>query len=205
MSRSAVLSILFLLICCRATVSLAQAQTPASEPPLFRFFQQHFDSTLVYQTSSNWYNAPYMLLLAKKGQTVYSFTYRSPYASTRGRFVPGGLTQSFSKQEARFKATQPDTNQFLLPQPMLPSTLLKTWASLRPKRLWEISNVDPRPPIEQCLVEDAATVTLHFLTRSASRSASFYAPDAYEQCAGHGFNRGQVIRTRNTLQSLLKK
>lgn len=173
-------------------------------PPLFRFFQQHFDSTLVYQTSSNWYDAPDMLILAKQGQEVYFFTYRSPYRATRGRFVPGGLTRYFSEQEAHFRAAKPDTNRYLLPQQVRPLTLLQTWKNLRPNRLWKVNNTDPRPAKEQCIIDDAATETLHFLTRSGMRAASFYAPDLYEQCEGRGFNRGQVIHTRNILQALMK-
>lgn len=203
MSHPTILSILFLLTGYGTAPALAQAS--ATEPALFRFFQRHFDSTLVYQISSNWYNAPYMLLLAKQGHNIYFFTYRSPYAATRGRFIPGGLTQQFTKQEARFQTTIPDTNQYLLPQPVMSATLLQTWKTLNMKRLWKISNTDPRPAREQCIVDDAATVTLHFLNRSGIRAASFYAPDAYEQCEGHGFNRGQVIRARNTLQDLLKQ
>lgn len=204
MFRLLISFILLLLAGYGTAPALAQAQAPATEPPLFRFFQQHFDSTVVYQTSSSWYEAPDMLLLAKKGQTVYFFTYRSPYTSTGGRFVPGGLTRFFSEQEARFRITKPDTNHYLLLSEVSSVKLAQTWQALRITQLWKVRDADPQPAGQICGVEDAETVTLHFITPSGTRAAPFYAPDFYEECEGPGLNRGQVIRTRNALQALLK-
>lgn len=178
---------------------------PESIPPLYRFLQQHFDSTIIYQQQSTWHLSPDMLILSKKGQQVYFFTYRSPYQLIQGRYIPGGLTQQFSKQEARFRATQPDTNRYFLPQRVSEPVLKQTWESLRPTQLWQVRDNDTRPANAPCMTEDATTVTLWFLTRTNSRSASFYAPDFYEKCEGPGVNRGQAIKTRIALEALLKQ
>ncbi|SEU04176.1 hypothetical protein SAMN04487998_3636 [Hymenobacter actinosclerus] len=176
-----------------------------SVPPLYRFFQQHYDSTIVCQQNSAWNQGPDMLILAKQGQQVYLFTYRSPYKLMQGRHVPGGLTQQFSQQEARFRATQPDTNQYLLLQPVTPAKLKQTWKSLHTPRLWQVQDMAARSTNTQCLIEDAETVTLWFLTRRNSRNVSFYAPEFYEKCEGADANRRQVIRTRTELETLLKR
>jgi hypothetical protein len=205
MLRSAARTILFLLAGYALIPGLVRAQAAPTTPPLLRFFQQNFDSTLVYESRASWYDAPNMLILAKQGKEVYFFTYRSPYSSTRGHFVPGGLTRNFSEQEARFRTTNPDTNQYLLLPEVNAVKLVQTWQKLHPRQLWKVRDADPHPTGQICGVEDAETSILHFLTHTSSRSASFYAPDYYEQCEGKGFNRGQVIRTRNTLQNLLKQ
>ncbi|SDY21282.1 hypothetical protein [Hymenobacter psychrophilus] len=177
---------------------------PGSIPPLYRFLQQHFDSTIVYQQQGSWNQGPNMLILSKKGQQVYFFTYRSPYQPTQGHYIPGGLTQKFSKQEARFRAIQPDTNQYFLPQRVSEPVLKQTWKNLHPTQLWQVRNNDARSSDEECIIEDASTVTLWFLTRANSRTACFYAPDFYEECAGPGVNRRQAIKTRMALEALLR-
>jgi hypothetical protein len=53
--------------------SHAQATTP-----LFTFFQQHFDSTIVCQSASIWNTSPNYLILAKHQNQLAFFTYCSP-------------------------------------------------------------------------------------------------------------------------------
>lgn len=54
----------------------AQAQALT---PLHRFFQQNFDSTIVYQSSSSRNNSPNYLILAKCQDQLEFFTYTSLY------------------------------------------------------------------------------------------------------------------------------
>ncbi|NVO86370.1 hypothetical protein [Hymenobacter terrestris] len=180
------------------------ATPDGSAPPLYSFLQQHFDSTIVYQQQGTWNQGPDMLILSKQGPEVYFFTYRSPYKLAQGRYVPGGLTQQFSRQEVRFRATLPDTNRYLLLQPIPASKLRQTWQNLRPAQLWQVRDNGTRPINLPCMIEDATTTVLWFLTRSGSRNASFYAPDFYEQCEGPEVNRRQAINTRLALEAMLK-
>ncbi|MET4105810.1 hypothetical protein [Hymenobacter sp. UYP22] len=204
MLRLAVHILLILLVGYIAAPILARAQVAPTSPPLFRFFQQNFDSTLVYE-NSGWLDAPDLLILAKQGREVYFFTYRSPYTYSQEDFIPGGLAHYFNEQEARFRTTIPDTNRYLLLPEVNVRNLAQIWQTLHPTQLWKVRDADPHPTGQICGVDDAETSILHFLTRTSARSASFYAPDFYEECEGKGFNRGQVIRTRNTLQNLLKR
>ncbi|MBT2557008.1 hypothetical protein J7E24_04370 [Hymenobacter sp. ISL-91] len=181
------------------------AATPAdSALPLYRFFQQHFDSTIVYQQYGAWNQGPDMLILSKQGQDVYFFTYRSPYRLAQGRYMPGGLIQQFSRQEAKFRAALPDTNQYLLLQHVPSSKLKQTWKNLQPARLWQLRAHNVSSPNEDCMIEDAYTLTLWFLTRSGSRNVSFYAPEFYEECEGTEVNRRQAVKARMALEALLK-
>lgn len=202
---SGVVKILLFLLGTNQLSLNTRAATPAdSSPPLYRFFQQHFDSTIVYQQRGAWNPGPDMLMLSKQGQDVYFFTYRSPYRLAQGRYVPGGLIQQFSRQEAKFRATLPDTNQYLLLQHVPSSKLKQTWKNLQPARLWQLRAHNANSPNEDCMIEDAYTLTLGFLTHSDSQDVSFYAPEFYEECEGPEVNRRQAINTRLALEALLK-
>lgn len=185
------------------TAKSVHGQDIPAAPPLFLFFQQHFDSTLVYQTSSVWHDGPDLLILAKQGREMYFFTYRSPYGGTASRYVPGKLDQQFRLRETQFYRTPPDTNQYLLPQPVPPLTLDQAWKSLHPTKIWRIRNSATHPPNVVCGVDDADTITLHLLTHTSARTISFYAPEYYEKCEGPDPNRQQVIRTGVVLHALL--
>jgi hypothetical protein len=180
----------------------SQAQAPI---PLHRFFQQHFDSTIVYQHGSNWNRSPNYLILASGQNQVEFFTYRSPYRDILGHYFPGQLVQKFSQEEARFRATTPDTNRYLLPQRVAAELLQSSWHSLQPAHLWAIQGDEQaRRATGDCVLEDGEELTLYLIDKKAIRSAHFYAPAFFEACAGKDGGRQQVIQVSNTLQRLLQ-
>ncbi|MBC6609917.1 hypothetical protein H8B15_03220 [Hymenobacter sp. BT507] len=174
--------------------------------PLHTFFQQNFDSTIVYQSSSVWNESASYLILAIHHSRLAFFTYRSPYRNILGHYFPGQLVQKFSKEEARFRATTPDTNRYLLPQPIASDSLRYSWQSLKPVLLWSVqSDEQARRVLGKCVVEDGEDVTLWFIDKKSIRSARFYAPVFFEACAGKDAGRQQAIRVTNTLQRLLRQ
>jgi hypothetical protein len=174
--------------------------------PLYTFFQQHFDSTIVYQSGSNWNNSPNYLILAKHQHQLAFFTYRSPYRNVLGHYFPGQLVQKFSQEEARFRATTPDTNRYLLPRRVADDSLRHGWQLLQPRHLWAMQgDTQAHSVTENCVVEDGEEMTFYLIDKKAIRSASFYAPAFFEACAGKDIGRQQAIQASSTLQGLLQR
>lgn len=191
----------FLLLMLKAAAP-SQAQATL---PLYAFFQQHFDSTIVYQSGSNWNHSPNYLLLAKHQNQLEFFTYRSPYWDMLGHYFPGKLAQHFSREETRFRATTPDTNRYLLPQRVAADLLRNGWQVLQPRHLWTIQGDAQAPRATgTCVVEDEEEITLYLIDKRAIRSARFYAPTFFEACISKDAGRQQVIQVGSTLQALLQ-
>jgi hypothetical protein len=190
-------------------LGLLRASPPSRAPattPLFTFFQQHFDSTVVYQSGSNWNTSPNYLILAKQQNQLAFFTYRSPYRNGLGQYFPGQLIQKFSQEEARFRATMPDTNRYLLPQGVVADSLRHGWQRLQPRHLWAMQgDAQARSVTGSCVVEDGEEMTFYLIDKKAMRSARFYAPAFLEACAGKDVSRQQAIRVSSTLQILLQQ
>jgi hypothetical protein len=178
------------------------AQGPPT--PLHAFFQQHYDSAVVYHVGSAWDNAPNYLILAKHRGGVDAFTYTSPYRNGLGRAYPGQLTAHFSQAEARFRATRPDTNRYLLPHAGSPTALQHTWQQLRPARLWVVRGDGERPRVPQsCTVDDGSEHVFYLLDKRAIRTVRFYALEEQEACGGPNANRAQALVTSHALRALM--
>ncbi|RZK25630.1 MAG: hypothetical protein EOO63_15760, partial [Hymenobacter sp.] len=131
--------------------------------PLHAFFQQNFDSTIVYQSSSTWNRSPNYLILAKHQNQLDFFTYRSPYRDVLGRYFPGKLVQKISQEELRFRAATPDTNRYLLPQRVASEVLRRSWQRLNPPSLWAIQG-DSAPTPKR--FEDPWVEAIDFVRRT---------------------------------------
>lgn len=181
----------------------ARGQAPT---PLHAFLQQHFDSTVVFQSRSGSTHAPDYLILAKYQGRLEFFTYRSPYRQVLGHYFPGRLQHKFAQEERRFRAAPPDTNRYLLPQLVGSATLGGSWHRLNPPGLWELQGDQPLPKAApKCVIEDGEENTFYLITRKSIRVARFYAPDFYEQCAGADPDRQRAIRARDTLRALVRE
>lgn len=193
----------FALLCSVLTAALpSQAQMPT---PLHTFFQQHFDSTFIYQRSSTWNSSPNYLILAKDQNRLTFFTYISPYRTILGHYFPGKLVQKFSQEEARFRVTTPDTNRYLLPKPIAEETLRQSWHLLHPPQLWAIQGDEQAQRVTKgCVVDDGEENIFYLIDKKAIRSAHFYAPVFFEECAGKNIDRQQAIQASITLQQLLQ-
>ncbi|OUJ72805.1 hypothetical protein [Hymenobacter crusticola] len=180
-----------------------KAQQVMASTPLHLFFQANYDSTIIYQSSSSWYESPNYLIIAKQKERIYFFTYRSPYLGTAGVNYPGKLTTSFSKQEQRFRSTTPDTNRYFLPKAIVPATLLRSWQLVRPHQLWALKDDQASgQATNKCVVDDGDENTFYLIDRKAIKTASFYAPDFFEACLGTDLGRQQAIATRDLLRAL---
>jgi hypothetical protein len=190
-------------------LGLLRASSPShaqATAPLYTFFQQHFDSTVVYQSGSNGNTSPNYLILAKHQQQVAFFTYRSPYRNVLGQYLPGQLVQKFSQEEARFRATTPDTNRYLLPQRVAADSLRHGWQRLQPRHFWAMQgDAQAHRFMGNCVVEDGEEMTFYLIDKKAIRSARFYAPAFLEACAGKDVGRQQAIQVSSLLQVLLQR
>jgi hypothetical protein len=164
--------------------------------PLHTFFQRNYDSTIIYQSGLREQFGPAYQILAKHQQQVYLFTYQSPYRIARGRYFPGNLVRHFARQESAFRATEPDTNRYLLPDVVPSDTLRRYWQRLRPRRLWAIKGDGPGGPAgRHCVIDDGDHHTFYLIDRRGIRSAGFYAPAYWEACLGHNASRQQALTT----------
>lgn len=177
------------------------AQAPT---PLHAFFQQHYDSTVVYHSGSSWNNSPNYIIVAKHRGGVDAFTYVSPYRDGLGHYYPGKLTGHFSQEDARFRATRPDTNRYLVPRAGDPAALRRTWQQLHPARFWAVVGDSNRPDgPEGCTVDDGDEHVFYLIDQQAIRVVRFYAPAAQEACMGHDANRAQALATSQALRALI--
>jgi hypothetical protein len=177
------------------------AQAPI---PLHAFFQQHYDSTIVYHRGSSWNNAPNYIILAKHQGGVDAFTYASPYRDGIGHYYPGKLTSHFSQEDARFHATRPDTNRYLVPHAGNTAALRRTWQQLHTTQFWAVVGDSNRPNVtEGCTIEDGDEYVFYFIDKRAIRVVSFYAPAEKEACVGHNTNRTQALATSQALRALI--
>ena len=173
--------------------------------PLHRFFQQHFDSTIVYQSGPTGNNSPNYLILAKYQNRLDFFTYCSPYRDVLGHYFPGQLVQKFSQEESRFRATIPDTNRYLLPRRVEEELLRHSWQALHPPQFWAIQGDEQaRRSTGGCVLEHGVESTFYLIDKKAIRVARLYAPAFYEACAGKDVGRQQAIQASSTLQRLLQ-
>lgn len=184
-------------------------QSPVQQlPPLHRFFQRNYDSTVVYQSGLRERDGPAYLILAKHKSQVYFFTYQSPYRGAQGRYFPGKLVHHFARQEAAFRATVPDTNRFLLPgRGAPPDTLRRYWRRLNPPRFWQVqgdSQASPATAAHPCGIDDGDYNTFYLVDPRLIRAAAFYAPAYWEECLGRNPNRQQAINARRVFQMLLR-
>ena len=173
--------------------------------PLHAFLQQYYDSAVVYHVGSAWYNAPNYLILAKHRGGVDAFTYASPYRDGLGRAYPGQLTAHFSQAEARFRATRPDTNRYLVPRAGSPAALRHVWQQLRPTRLWAMRGDGERPTgSEVCTVDDGPEHVFYLIDKRAIRVVRFYAPQEQQDCKGarQDPDRAQALATIQALQAV---
>ncbi|WP_201982785.1 hypothetical protein [Hymenobacter rubidus] len=159
----------------------------------------------MYQGGLRDRDGPSYLILAKQKNQVYFFTYQSPYRQARGRYFPGNLVRHFAKQEAAFRAAVPDTNRYLLPGIVPPDTLRWHWLRLQPRQLWAIKGDGPnQPAAPNCAVDDGDYNTFFLIDQRAMKSATFYAPAYWEECAGKDPNRQRAIRTRGEFHAILR-
>jgi hypothetical protein len=179
------------------------AQTKPTIFPLHTFFQTNYDSTIIYQSGSTWYNSPNYLILAKHQGKVYFFTYTSPYQAARGRYFPGSLTKKFSQEELAFNRTPPDTNRYLLAGTAAPAALARCWREVAPTQLWRVQDDYRRQkPPGRCVIEDGDENTFYLIDKRAIKTAYFYAPAYYEECEGKSPDRGLAIKTIEALRAL---
>ena len=192
----------FRIACLVGLLSSAQASSAQEVPPLHTFFQQNFDSTVIYQSGLSVGNGPYYLILAKQKDQVYFFTYTSPYQSAAGRYFPGNLMLHFANEEAAFRAAVPDKNRFLLPGLVPSDTLRRYWRRLRTHRFWTVKDDQQTafPPL--CAIDDGDHNTFFLIDRRTIRAASFYAPAYREACAGQDPGRQQAINALNVFTTV---
>ncbi|WP_188815973.1 hypothetical protein [Hymenobacter cavernae] len=183
-----------------------QAQSKVKSTPLHVFFQQNFDSTIIYHVGSNWNNSPHYLIIAKHKERVYFFTYISPYRHLRGAYYPGNLPLKIMRAESTFQATAPDTNRYFLPRPLSSDTLLRAWQLLNLPHLWLIKDERETPTSRRgcTVIMDGDENTLYLIDKQTIKAVDFYTPDD-EGCEEQDPNRQQVVKVRDTLLMLLKQ
>lgn len=192
--------LVFLLFCCPKPLLAQQGKIT----PLHQFFQDNYDSTIIYHNWSSWYLAPNYIIIAKQKQNLYLFTYTSPYRKLQGRPIPGDLKKLYSEEESKFQKTIPDTNRYLLALNIRSQDLQKTWKQLNIHELWKIKS-NRGDTANNCIVEDGDENTFFLITETGIKITEFYSPSTYEECAGKNPDRQKAIQAIEVLVGALNE
>lgn len=192
----------FFILLIFATLS-AHAQSRKNENALLRFFQNNFDSTIVYHIWSSWNASPNYCIVAKKDSGIYFFTYMDPYLETPGRYFPGNLMEKFSAAHFQFQRTEPDTNRYFLPFKIYPTDRKKAWTDIN---AFHICQTADEPTIKsKCDVHDGSHMAFFFLlTKDSIRVLDYYEPETFEKCGPTNSDRQNVIKTQKEFALIFK-
>lgn len=167
--------------------------------PLMLFFQNNYDSTIIYNATSSWHPEPSYSIVAKKLDRVYFFTYKSPYTWTSGRTFPGELIKKFMTEQSLYEATQPDTNRYFVPFEVNYDRRSDYWREITSYEIWQAKEVVEAPG--GCDEEDGGTDTFYLITGKQIKTLSYYSPDFYETCRSTNIYRQTAIKTRKALEA----
>lgn len=184
MKRNLLKEIAMLLFLAGTCWSLNAQPKKDSVPPLFRFFQHNFDTTIISGISSNWFSTElprYEIVATQDGKT-YFFAYKNPYPNTRW---PKSLSSILSRESLAYISCVPDTNQYLFPVRLShEKTTIQIMKCIDSLSMWTIR--DDQIDGEGCPecrsgISDAGYFNFYLITSSKIKRLRFYAPDYYEK------------------------
>jgi hypothetical protein len=112
--------------------------------PLHTFFQNNFDSTIIWTPSSNWQLGHNYFIVTKKDTSIYFFAYLMPYRNINWRDYPRVLGEKFADENDRFSLILPDTNLYFNPIPVDYSLKKKYWGEVNANDIWSVPDSGSR-------------------------------------------------------------
>lgn len=168
------------------------AQQYREKTPLHAFFKNNFDSTIIYYGWSSWNTAPNYLIISRKDNNTYYFTYTSPYRKMFGYKIPGDLDVKFMLEQLKFENTPPDTNRYFLPVKIHHSVRNEFWTDVNAYNIWKLN--DNIPEATRCSVSDGGEDTYYLISKSGIKTMSFYEA---KECSPININNQLEIKTKN--------
>jgi hypothetical protein len=179
------------------------SQSKTSEIPLFKYLQENFDSTVVYNSMNNWRPEPHYLILSKSEKGFALFTYINPFVNFPGGVYPKELALKFTSLSVNYRFSKPDTNRYFLPAQIYYPYQDSLWKSISKNDIWNLNDDKKEGNScnnKRCAIEDADEHQFYLITKYGIKELYFYAPAFYENCCpqkGSRFKALQIIRSFN--------
>jgi hypothetical protein len=171
--------------------------------PLFEFFQQHADSTIILSHLQTIYDYPEYYIVSKTGDTINMYTYRyyAPIKTPGKVDVPKAIAQRVNKTNYEAMRALPDINALFQVKVVSKDTLNRLWNAISRERIWEIKDdkMDGKgcpiiPGKENVSLFDGGGPIFRLLTKEGSKELEFYAPNFFEEyCPGR---KGRISAVR---------
>lgn len=167
-----------LLMLSFACIMSATAQKNRS--PLELFFQQDFDTTVIYWLHpSAWQTEQYYFIVARKNNSTYTYAYTNN-AVTAPNLVPRGssLVDSLIRRHIKFFNTPPSINEFFSTINLPVAKKDTIWNAIQQSKLWEL---DDDKILERKYVYDHSTdggiETVILIHKQGIKDLSYYNLD----------------------------
>lgn len=186
-----------LIILCLSMSLFAQTQIDKQKDrditPMHEFMKANMDSTIIYQSYSNWLHTPEYFMISKKGDTLTAYKYQSLYGYDNRIIVPNMMASKLDRRMAANIFSIPvDINQYFNPIYINPDSIKKFWNNLIRLNPWQIK--DDSIEGEGCpvikgkdspIIYDGGGITLFLVTKNEIKKLYFYAPRYFEkECKG---------------------
>lgn len=190
--------IIIILISLACSKNLS-AQIFKHPTPLEIFFQNNFDSTIIYHGFSSWYGAPNYFILSKKDNNIFYFTYSSRYRNAFGHKIPRGLDVKFMQEDSQFRWTIPDTNRYLEPVKILYSVRNKYWIDVNSYNIWKLNDNISQ---SQCNITDGSEDNYYLISKSGIKTLSFYEAS---ECSRKNINHLNELKTKEIILKIFRE
>jgi len=162
--------------------------------PLYDFFQQHADSTIILSHLQTIYEYPDYYIVSKTGDTINMYTYRyyAPVKTSGKVDVPKAIAQRVNKVNYEVMKGLPDINALFQVKVVSKDSLNLLWKAINREHIWQAKddNVDGKgcpiiPGKDNVSLYDGGGPIFRLLTKEGSKELEFYAPNFFEEyCPG---------------------
>jgi len=172
-------------------------QSKANEIPLFKYLQENFDSSVVWNSINAWSPEPHYKIISKNNKGLAFFTYMNPYGHFSARAYPYELAEKFNMLSINYRFSKPDTNRYFLPVIVYYQYQDSLWHSIRKNDLWHLKDDKDEGEgcrISRCDIHDSGENYFFLITKNDIKELSFYDPFFYESCCPGREGRQKIIR-----------
>lgn len=185
----------FILLCSSVNSSAQEKKDkPKTIIPMYEFLKANMDSTIVYQSTSNWDNIPQYFMLSKKGDTLTAYKYQAlPLYYKKKILLPKVMASKLLRVQVIDMSNLPvDINAYFNPIYIPQDSIKQFWNNLTILNPWQMKDdatdgyACPIPATgSYSTIFDGGHVKLSLITKNEIKELSFYAPDFYEkECPG---------------------
>lgn len=163
--RTAIAKCLIIFFLLLSNITFAQ---DISRSKLFVYFQNNFDSTVIYNGYSSWGVLPHLKIISKEKNNISYYAFR-PLLNDSGLYY------------------QPDTNKYF--KKIMLENIVENWDRLLQTNIWntdhyirsQLKSTDNDGNVRVYFISDGDEHDFYFLTKDTIRKLYYYAPRFYNQ------------------------